>query len=97
MIRQVNPEADRNEVMRDGAALAAVRLRTKLGGAQEPAQMPALPQNMPLVPPQQQPVASVANQAPFTPAQSGGASEPVVPTDPNQENIFTILANDPDW
>ena len=101
MIRQVNPEADRNEVMRDGAALAAVRLRTKLGGAQEPAQLPALPQNMPLVPPQHQviqpPVAPAATQAPFTPAQSGGASEPVVPTDPNLDNIFTQLANDPDW
>ena len=95
MIRQVNPQATREEVMRDGAALAAVRLRTKLGGVQEPAQVPALPQNMPLVPPLAPP-AAVQPQAPFTPAQSGGASEPVVPTDPNQ-NIFADLAMDPDW
>lgn len=104
MIRQVNPKADRDEVMRDGAALAAVRLRTRLGNAQEPAQLPALPQNMPLVP-AQAPVAAPAPvipspppvQAPFAPAQSGGASEPVVPTDPNLDNIFAQLANDPDW
>lgn len=91
MIRQVNPQASREEVMRDGAALAAVRLRTRLGNVQEPAQMPALPQ-MPLAPAP----AQVQPQAPFTPAQSGGASEPVVPTDPNQ-NIFADLALDPDW
>jgi hypothetical protein len=97
MIRQVNPQASREEVMRDGAALAAVRLRTKLGGVQEPAQLPALPQNMPLAPPPAvQPVVA-QSQIPFTPAQSGGASEPVVPTDPNQGNIFEQLANDPDW
>ena len=94
MIRQVNPNADRAEVMRDGAALAAVRLKTKLVQAQQPAQQPALPQTMPLAAPVQ-PVAPQP-QVPFTPAQSGGASEPVVPTDPNQ-NIFAILANDPDW
>lgn len=97
MIRQVNPQATRDEVMRDGAALAAVRLRTKLGSAQEPAQMPALPQNMPLAPPPAVQPAVAQPQAPFTPAQSGGGSEPVVPIDPNQENIFTLLANDPDW
>ena len=97
MIRQVNPQASREEVMRDGAALAAVRLRTKLGGVQEPAQMPALPQNMPLAqPPAVQPVVAQP-QHPFTPAHSGGASEPVVPTDPNSENIFSQLAMDPDW
>ena len=92
MIRQVNPQATREEVMRDGAALAAVRLRTRLGNAQEPAQMPALPQNMPLA----QPIPTQP-QAPFTPAQSGGASEPVVPTDPNEGNIFADLAMDPNW
>lgn len=92
MIRQVNPNASRDEVMRDGAALAAVRLRTKLGGAQEPAQMPAL-EPMPLQPPQ----AAPQQTAPFAPAQSGGASEPVVPTDPNQGNIWAELANDLDW
>ncbi|KKM79112.1 hypothetical protein LCGC14_1353200 [marine sediment metagenome] len=97
MIRQVNPQATREEVMRDGAALAAVRLRTRLGAVQEQAQLPALPQ-MPLAPsavPALIP-APVQPQAPFTPAQSGGASEPVVPTDPNQ-NIFADLAMDPDW
>ena len=92
MIRQVNPQATRDEVMRDGAALAAVRLRTKLGGAQEPAQMPALPQTMPLASP-----APTQQPAPFTPAQSGGGSEPVVPTDPNEGNIFADLAMDPNW
>ncbi len=91
MIRQVNPQATREEVMRDGAALAAVRLRTRLGNVQEPAQLPALPQ-MPLAPAP----APVQPLVPFTPAQSGGASEPIVPTDPNQ-NIFADLANDPDW
>jgi len=94
MIRQVNPQASREEVMRDGAALAAVRLRTRLGAVQEPAQMPALPQNMPLASPTVQPAPT--QPGPFTPAQSGGASEPVVPTDPNQ-NIFAQLADDPDW
>ena len=97
MIRQVNPQATREEVMRDGAALAAVRLRTRLGAVQEQAQMPALPQNMPLAPPAPVQPAPAQQQAPFTPAQSGGASEPVVPTDPNLDNIFTQLANDPDW
>lgn len=98
MIRQVNPQATREEVMRDGAALAAVRLRTRLGAVQEPVQIPALPQ-MPLAPPAEIPAQPVPAQpqVPFTPAQSGGASEPVVPTDPNQDNIFTLLANDPDW
>ncbi|MCZ6775253.1 MAG: hypothetical protein O7D34_02210 [Ignavibacteria bacterium] len=98
MIRQVNPQATREEVMRDGAALAAVRLRTRLGAVQEPAQMPALPQ-MPLAPTAEIPAHPVPAQpqVPFTPAQSGGASEPVVPTDPNSENIFTQLAMDPDW
>jgi hypothetical protein len=98
MIRQVNPQASREEVMRDGAALAAVRLRTRLGGAQEPAQMPALPATMPLASPTAPVQPAVAQQPPpFTPAQSGGGSEPVVPTDPNLDNIFAQLANDPDW
>ena len=97
MIRQVNPQASREEVMRDGAALAAVRLRTKLGGAQEPAIVPALPQNMPLATPGLAQPAPARQLAPFSPAQSGGASEPVVPTDPNQDNIFAQLAMDPEW
>jgi hypothetical protein len=102
MVRQVNPQATREDVMRDGAALAAVRLRTRLSGAQEPAQLPALPQNMPLAQPQAQPRAPVLPapaqpQAPFTPAQVGGVTEPVVPTDPNAGNIFAELAMDPDW
>ncbi len=95
MIRQVNPDASREEVMRDGAALAAVRLKVRLGDARPGAPVPATPQNMPLAPPinQQRP----QPQGPFTPVQSGGASEPVVPTDPNQGNIFAMLANDTDW
>jgi len=95
MIRSVNPEATREEVMRDGAALAAVRLKTRIGEARPPAFVAATPQNMPLAAPVQRPVPQP--QAPFTPAQSGGGTEPVVPTDPNQENIFAILANDPNW
>lgn len=91
MIRQVNPQASREEVMRDGAALAAVRLKTRLGQTQQQAPLPQLPSQMPLGGPQQ------VSQVPFTPAQSGGASEPVVPTDPNQANIFATLANDKDW
>jgi len=101
MIRQVNPQASREEVMRDGAALAAVRLRTKLGGVQEPAQLPVLP-SMPLseasvVPPVLAQPAPAQPQAPFVPAQAGGASTPVVPIDPNAGNIFAQLAMDPDW
>lgn len=96
LIRNVNPQASRDEVMRDGAALAAVRLKTKLGEARQPAPVAATPQTMPLAAPIQSP-APVQPQVPFTPAQSGGGSEPIVPTDPNQENIFAILANDPDW
>ena len=98
MIRSVNPNATRDEVMRDGAALAAVRLKTRLGQGtqQQPvAPAPATPQTMPLAAPIQ-PTAPQPT-APFTPAQSGGASEPVVPTDPNQNNIFAILAEDDDW
>jgi len=96
MIRNVNPQASRDEVMRDGAALAAVRLKTRLSTPRPNAPVaPASPQNMPLAAPIQSHAPQA--QAPFTPAQSGGGSEPVVPTDPNQDNIFAILANDADW
>jgi hypothetical protein len=95
MIRNVNPEASREEVMRDGAALAAVRLKTRLGEARPPAPVAATPQNMPLAAPVQR--HAPQSQGPFTPAQSGGGTEPVVPTDPNQDNIFAVLANDPNW
>ncbi len=103
MIRQVNPKATREEVMRDGAALAAIRLKTRLGGAQEPAQMPVLGQppaaiaDMPLSPANPSQPVPAQPQAQFTPAQAGGASVPVVPTDPNAQNIFAQLAEDPDW
>lgn len=97
MIRQVNPQATRDEVMRDGAALAAVRLRTRIGAVQDQVPIPALPQNMPLATPTAVPLAPAQPQVPFTPAHSGGASEPVVPTDPTAGNIFAELAMDPDW
>jgi len=96
MIRNVNPQANRAEVMRDGAALAAVRLKTRLGDArQQQPPVAATPQTMPLAAPIQP--SAPQPQAPFTPAQSGGGTEPIVPTDPNQDNIFAVLANDPDW
>lgn len=91
MIRSVNPKANREQVMRDGAALAAVRLRQNLGESRQETPRPPAPGNMPLGNPAPQP------QAPFTPAQAGGVSEPVVPTNPNQDNIFSILAGDDDW
>ena len=85
----------------NAAALAAVRLRTKLAGAQEPAQMPLLTQQtvgeMPLAPANPAQPAPPQPQQQFTPAQAGGASVPVVPTDPNIGNIFTELAMDPNW
>ena len=95
MIRQVNPQASREDVMRDGAALAAVRLKTRLGQAQQQAPLPKLPPQMPMGGPAHVPAQQP--QGPFTPAQSGGGTEPVVPTDPNQNSIFATLANDPDW
>lgn len=94
LIRQVNPQADREAVMRDGAALAAVRLRTRLGGQQQPGSYQQPQSQMPLGGPGT--VTRPQPQGPFTPAHTGG-SEPVVPTDPNQDNIFAILANDKDW
>jgi hypothetical protein len=87
MVRQFNPQATKDEVMRDGAALAAVRLRVQLDGAQQQSPPPQLPLQGP---------ERVARQQPFTPVQGGG-SEPVVPIDPNQNNIFATLANDDDW
>jgi len=93
MIRQVNPQATREEVMRDGAALAAVRLKTRIGETTQQQPRPAAPGNMPMGAPSPAP----QPQAPFTPAQAGGVSEPVVPTDPNASNIFATLAEDDDW
>ena len=95
MIRQVNPQATRDDVMRDGAALAAVRLKIKLGQSQGGNPLPTLPAAMPLGGPGS--VTQPQPQAPFSPVQGGGATEPVVPTDPSQDNIFALLGNDTDW
>lgn len=88
MVRQFNPNAKREDVMRDGAALAAVRLKTQL----DPAQQPSPRQPLPLQGP-----AQVTRQQPFTPAQSGGGTEPVVPNQQSSQNIFETLAFDDDW
>lgn len=84
LIRQVNPQATREDVMRDGAALAAVRLKTQLGMAQQPGFEPQLSPEPQGAPP--------TAQAPFAPAQAGGASPPVVPTAPTP-NIFEELSH----
>ena len=81
--------------MRDGAALAAVRLKTRLGEARPPAPVAADAAEYAIGSPVQR--HAPQSQGPFTPAQSGGGTEPVVPTDPNQDNIFAVLANDPNW
>ena len=82
MARQASPNASREQVMSDGAALAAMKLRLQLtNGAQQP--VAALPV---IVPPVQQP---------FQPAVGGGVGLPMTPQVPVNE--FEVLANDPNW
>lgn len=91
MARQASPQADRAQIMSDGAALAAMKLRLQLtNGAQQPVVVPQLPvqtQPFPVVP-------AVAVQ-PFQPALGGGA--PLQPTMQVEVNEFERLANDPNW
>lgn len=85
MARQASPQADRNQIMSDGAALAAMKLRLQLtNGAQQPVavlQAPVQTQPLPV--------------QPFQPALGGGA--PLQPMMQEQVNEFEVLASDPNW
>lgn len=85
MARQASPQADRNQIMSDGAALAAMKLRLTLtNGAQQPVAVPQVPVQAQPLPVQ-----------PFQPALGGGA--PLQPTTQEQANEFEVLAADPNW
>ncbi len=84
MARQASPQAGREQVMSDGAALAAMKLRITNftgNGVQQPVVTP------PLV---AQPV-----QPQFQPAVGGGVGLPMLPQAPVNE--FEALANDLNW
>lgn len=90
MVRNAHPQATREEVMRDGAAFAATRLRIQLANAP--------PQSGSVPPVQQQvPQNPAPTMQPFIPAQTGGGTEPIVPVDNNAGNMFAELAMDKDW
>lgn len=93
MARQASPQASREQIMSDGAALAAMKLRLQLtNGVQQPVvapQVPAQAQPQPIQP------AALAPVAPFQPALGGGA--PLQPTQQIEQNEFEVLANDPNW
>jgi len=91
MARQASPQAGREQIMSDGAALAAMKLRLQLtNGAQQPVVVPQVPvQTQPL------PVQMPAAVPPFQPALGGGA--PLQPTQQVVLNEFEALANDPNW
>ncbi len=95
MARQANPQATREQVMNDGASLAALKLRITPQGvapAQVVAQVPALqPAQIPVQQPNLSPVAVV----PFQPAAGGGGALPNL--QPALENEFEVLAMDQNW
>ena len=87
LARQVNPNATREQVMSDGAMLAATKLRISLH-AQGPA--PVARQQAQVAPPRNN-----GYVPPYQPVMGGGAG---LPTNPQvQINEFEALANDPNW
>lgn len=104
-VRQANPQASREQVMADGAAFAAMKLRLNLQAQNQgqPQQMavPRFQPNGQQAPQYQVPTQPQAQQypqqpvAPFQPAVGGGVG---LPTNPQaQQNEFEVLANDPNW
>ncbi len=98
MARQANPQAPREQVMNDGASLAALKLRIAPQGV-APAQVvvPGAPLSPAPIPVQQPLVAPVAPLAvvPFQPAAGGGGALPNLA--PGLENEFEALALDQNW
>lgn len=85
MARQASPQAGRDQIMQDGAALAAMKLRISPQG--QPAQQPVAQPQIPVAPVQPQP---------FAPALPGGGSLPI--QQPAElQNEFAQMANDPNW
>lgn len=98
MARQANPQATREQVMNDGASLAALKLRIAPQAQPVQAQVVAQAQGVqPAQVPVQQPNVAIAPLAvvPFQPAVGGGGALPNV--QPELENEFEALANDPNW
>lgn len=97
MARQASPQATRDQVMSDGAALAAMKLRLQLtNGAQQPpvgTQVPAVPQQ-PVAAVPVQPYAQPVHQ-PFQPAVGGGSVG--LPIQQVPQNEFEVLAMDENW
>jgi len=89
MARAASPQADSTQIMNDGAALAAMKLRLQLtNGAQQPVVVPQVPVQV------QAPVQPAPIQ-PFQPAVGGGA--PLQTFQPGPVNEFEALANDMTW
>ena len=90
--RQASPQASREQIMNDGAALAAMKLRLQLP-AQPPQGLPIqpvvsqVPVQPALIPVPPLPV------APFQPAVGGGGALPN-PAAPVLENEFALMAMD---
>jgi len=82
MARQASPQAGRDQVMNDGAALAVMKLRLQANGAQQPVVAPQIPPVQPV-------------QPPFQPAIGGGVGLPTIPQEPVNE--FAVLADDQNW
>ncbi len=98
MARQANPQAAREQVMNDGASLAALKLRIAPQAQPVVAQVVARTNGVqPPVMPVQQPVVALAPLAvaPFQPAVGGGGALPNLV--PELENEFEALAIDPNW
>lgn len=87
MAKQASPQASREQIMQDGAALAVMKLRIA------PQQMPVQQQVAPLAPIAQIPVQAQPLQ-PFAPAIGGGGL-PIQPQVPLNE--FEEMANDLNW
>lgn len=85
MARQASPNASREQVMNDGAALAAMKLRIQPAAVQQPVAAQPSQFNG-----QQQPV------APFQPAVGGMGGLPT-PQVPDIQNEFEALAMDQNW
>lgn len=96
MAREINPQASPQQVMADGATLAAMKLRLNMNG-QAPAQGQPVVQQQPQQFRQQQPAQQYAppQAQPFMPAQGGGGA--VLPTHQQEQNEFAALAMDPNW
>lgn len=92
MARTASPQAPREQIMSDGAALAAMKLRLQPQAIPQPGQ-PVVPQAIvqpALIPVQPQVL------APFQPAVGGGGALPN-PAAPELVNEFEALAMDQNW